>query len=110
MMQKIALERVRLLHLKDFRSVHYIHHRSVPVSPWSEYCVHPMEAAFIGFSAPIFRYLFPMSLGVVLTFHVMGMAFTMLIHQIFRLTVKLHFHGWLIPILPVMQRIITRGQ
>lgn len=73
----------RLLHLKVFRSVHFIHHRSVRVTPWSAYCVHPVEAAFIGFSAPIFMYLFPMSLSVILTFHVIGMAFTMLIHSNF---------------------------
>jgi len=71
----------RLLHLNIFRSVHYIHHRSVRVTPWSAYSVHPLEAASIGFSAPIFMYLFPMSLSVVLTFHVVGMAFTMFIHS-----------------------------
>jgi len=85
----------RLLHLKVFRSVHYIHHRSVRVTPWSAYCVHPMEAAFIGFSAPMFMYLFPMSLSVVLTFHVMGMAFTMLIHSNFSFNRKTAF-SWLV--------------
>jgi len=75
----------RLLHLKIFRSVHFIHHRSVRVTPWSAYCVHPVEAAFIAFSAPIFMVLFPMSLSVILTFHIIGMAFTMLIHSNFSL-------------------------
>ncbi len=73
----------RLLHLKIFRSVHFVHHKSVRVTPWSAYCVHPIEAAFIAFSAPIFMYLFPMSLSVILTFHVIGMAFTMLLHSNF---------------------------
>ena len=70
----------RLLHTKFFRKVHAVHHWSVRVTPWSAYSVHPLEAAFIGMSAPIFMLLFPMSLGVTLILHVFGMMFTILLH------------------------------
>lgn len=71
----------RLLHLKIFRFVHAVHHRSIRVTPWSAYSVHPVEAFFIGVSAPIFMIIFPMSLSVILGLHILGMVFTMLIHS-----------------------------
>ncbi len=85
----------RLLHLDIFRSVHFVHHKSVRVTPFSAYCVHPVEAAFIGFSAPIFMLIFPMSLCVVLTFHVAGMAFTMLIHSNFKFS-RPNVFSWMV--------------
>ena len=71
----------RFLHLDVFRKVHFVHHKSVRVTPWGAYSVHPVEAMLIGASAPIFMCVFPMSLAVVLFFHLLGMVFTMLIHS-----------------------------
>ncbi|MCO7222714.1 sterol desaturase family protein [Pleionea sp. CnH1-48] len=75
----------RLLHLKPFSRYHYVHHWSVRVTPWSSYSVHPIEAAFIGFSAPIFMTMFSLSLGLALLFHVGGMVFTILLHSNFKI-------------------------
>jgi len=71
----------RLLHKKPLLKFHAVHHRSIRVTPWSAYNVHPIEALFIGLSAPVFMLIFPLSLGVVLTFHVVGMVFTIFIHS-----------------------------
>lgn len=73
-----------LLHRKPFKRYHAVHHQSVRVTPWSAYSVHPIEALFIGFSAPLFMLILPLSLGVALAFHVFGMAFTIAIHSNFR--------------------------
>ncbi len=73
----------RLLHTSQFRKVHAVHHSSMRVTPWSAYSVHPIEALFIGTSAPLFMYLFPMSLSVILALHVFGMVFTILLHSNF---------------------------
>jgi len=83
----------RLLHLNIFRSVHFVHHKSVRVTPWSAYSVHPVEAIFIGASAPVIMYLLPMSLAVVLLFHIAGMVFTMLIHSNYTLDKKILLSG-----------------
>ncbi len=71
----------RLLHTKPLVKFHSVHHSSVRVTPWSAYSVHPVEATFIGFSAPIFMLLFPLSLSVALTLHILGMMFTILLHS-----------------------------
>jgi len=78
----------RLLHTRVFLSVHSVHHKSVRVTPWSAYSVHPIEAAFIGFSAPLFMLIFPLSLSMALVLHISGMMFTILIHSNFRCTVN----------------------
>ncbi|TQV87168.1 sterol desaturase family protein [Aliikangiella coralliicola] len=78
----------RLLHTKPFLKVHGVHHRSVRVTPWSAYSVHPVEALFIGMSAPVFMSLFSLSLGVALVLHVLGMMFTILLHSNFRLSMS----------------------
>ena len=71
----------RLLHTKPFLKVHSVHHQSVCVTPWSAYSVHPVEALFIGMSAPIFMSLFSLSLSVALVLHISGMMFTILLHS-----------------------------
>lgn len=71
----------RLLHHNKFSKVHGVHHKSVRVTPWSAYSVHPIESCFIGFSAPLYMLLFPMSLGVALVLHIAGMVFTIYIHS-----------------------------
>jgi len=71
----------RLLHTKRLAQYHSVHHSSVRVTPWSAYSVHPIEAIFIGFSAPVFMLLFPLSLSVALTLHILGMMFTILLHS-----------------------------
>lgn len=71
----------RLLHTKYLNKYHSVHHQSVRVTPWAAYSVHPVEAIFIGFSAPLFMYLFPMSLVVALMLHICGMMFTILLHS-----------------------------
>ncbi len=71
----------RLLHTKYFSKFHGVHHSSVRVTPWSAYSVHPVEAIFIGFSAPVFMLLFSLSLSVALTLHIVGMMFTILLHS-----------------------------
>ncbi len=76
----------RLLHTKRFKKVHRVHHQSVRVTPWSAYSVHPVEALFIGLSAPLFMMIFPLSLGMALVLHVSGMMFTILLHSNFEYT------------------------
>lgn len=75
----------RLLHTGWFIKFHSVHHRSVRVTPWTAYSVHPVEAAFIGLSAPIFMSIFPMSLGLTLLLHIFGMIFTIVLHSNFQL-------------------------
>lgn len=71
----------RLLHLPLLRKIHGVHHRSTTVTPWSAYSVHPIEALLIGLSAPLFMSWWPMSLSLVLAFHMLGMLFTMMLHS-----------------------------
>jgi Delta7-sterol 5-desaturase len=71
----------RLLHTKLLTKFHSVHHSSVRVTPWSAYSVHPIEAAMIGLSAPLFMSLLPLSLGVALILHISGMMFTILLHS-----------------------------
>lgn len=78
----------RLLHLPLFTRVHGVHHQSIRTTPWTAYSVHPIEATFIGMSAPIFMVLFPLSLGVALVLHVMGMMFTIFLHSNFTLKTR----------------------
>jgi sterol desaturase/sphingolipid hydroxylase (fatty acid hydroxylase superfamily) len=71
----------RLLHIKQFRKLHSVHHYSVRTTPWSAYSVHPIEALLIGISAPIFMLIFPVHLSVIFAFHILGVVFTLLIHS-----------------------------
>ncbi|MBB3167902.1 sterol desaturase family protein [Simiduia aestuariiviva] len=71
----------RLLHTKWLIKIHAVHHRSTRTTPWSAYSVHPIEAAFIGISAPIFMLFVPMSIGVAFVLHFSGMLFTIFIHS-----------------------------
>ncbi len=75
----------RLLHHRWFIRVHRIHHQSVRVTPWTAYSVHPIEGLFIGISAPLFMLMLPLSLGLALCFHLLGMVFTIFIHSNFQL-------------------------
>lgn len=75
----------RFLHLRLIRCVHSVHHKSIRVTPWSAYSVHPLEAVLISVSAPIFMAFIPVSLSVILTFHLAGMMFTIVIHSNFKL-------------------------
>jgi Delta7-sterol 5-desaturase len=81
----------RIMHGGLLRRAHAIHHQSIAVTPWSAYSVHPVEAFFIGVSAPIFMTMFPMSLSVILILHILGMMFTMLIHSNFVLNDSIIF-------------------
>ncbi len=76
----------RLLHTKRFARMHGVHHKSVRVTPWSAYSVHPLEALFIGLSAPLYMMLFSLSLGMALVLHISGMMFTILLHSNFKYT------------------------
>jgi sterol desaturase/sphingolipid hydroxylase (fatty acid hydroxylase superfamily) len=78
----------RLMHLPAFRKIHGVHHKSIRVTPWSAYSVHPIEASFIGISAPIFMLLLPLSLGVALTLHILGMMFTIFLHSNYKPNIK----------------------
>ena len=71
----------RLLHTKQFRKPHSVHHYSVRITPWSAYSVHPIEAFLIGMSAPVFMLIFPVHLSVIFAFHILGVVFTLLIHS-----------------------------
>lgn len=84
-----------LLHRKPFKKYHAVHHRSVRVTPWSAYSVHPVEAAFIGFSAPLFMLIFPLSLGIALVLHIFGMMFTILLHSNFRIESRSALARWI---------------
>jgi len=44
----------RLLHTKQFRKPHSVHHYSVRTTPWSAYSVHPIEALLIGMECTAF--------------------------------------------------------
>lgn len=71
----------RLLHTRQLIRIHAVHHRSTRTTPWSAYSVHPIEAGFIGISAPLFMLLVPMSIGVAFILHFSGMFFTIFIHS-----------------------------
>lgn len=71
----------KLLHTKQFRKPHSVHHYSVRTTPWSAYSVHPIEALLIGMSAPLFMLIFPVHLSVIFAFHILGVVFTLLIHS-----------------------------
>ncbi|BCE02637.1 sterol desaturase family protein [Marinicellulosiphila megalodicopiae] len=73
----------RVLHFKPFRKAHGVHHRSMTVTPWTAYSVHPIEAFLIACSAPLFMFMFSLSLGVALTLHIIGMVFSIMIHSNF---------------------------
>ncbi len=71
----------RLLHIKAFRKLHFVHHYSVRTTPWSAYSVHPIEALLIGLSAPVFMLIFPVHLSVIFGFHILGVVFTLVLHS-----------------------------
>jgi len=71
----------RILHSKYLIKFHAIHHRSLRVTSWTAYSVHPIEAAFIGLSVPLYMFFLPLNLGTSLVFHVFGMMFTIIIHS-----------------------------
>lgn len=71
----------RLLHTKIFRKPHSVHHYSVRTTPWSAYSVHPVEALLIAMSAPLFMLMWPVHLGVIFAFHILGVVFTLVIHS-----------------------------
>jgi len=81
----------RILHTKRFRKPHSVHHYSVRTTPWSAYSVHPIEALLIGMSAPIFMLMFPVHLGVIFAFHILGVIFTLLIHSNLQLNERIIF-------------------
>ncbi|UTA46704.1 sterol desaturase family protein [Simiduia sp. 21SJ11W-1] len=70
----------RLLHTPLFRRIHRVHHRSVVTTPWSAYSVHPVEAALIGLSAPLYMLALPLSLGVAFVLHFAGILLTIGLH------------------------------
>ncbi len=70
----------RLLHSRWLRKQHAVHHRSVRVTPWSAYSVHPVEALCFSLTVPMFMWLWPFSLSVALLLHMGGMVFTILLH------------------------------
>ena len=78
----------RILHTKQLRKLHYVHHYSIRTTPWSAYSVHPVEALSIGLSAPIFMLIFPVHLSVIFAFHILGVVFTLLIHSNLKLKGK----------------------
>lgn len=71
----------KLLHHQIFIKFHGVHHRSVRVTPWTAYSVHPVEALFIGLSIPLFMLFFDVALGVAFIFHLSGTVFTMILHS-----------------------------
>ena len=71
----------RLLHTKLLRKAHAVHHKSIRVSPWSAFSVHPIEAFFISMSAPLFMLLFNVHLSIIFAFHILGVLFTMILHS-----------------------------
>ena len=81
----------RILHTRQFRNPHSVHHYSVRTTPWSAYSVHPVEALLIGMSAPLFMLIFPVHLSVIFAFHILGVTFTMLIHSNLQLNSRIVF-------------------
>jgi sterol desaturase/sphingolipid hydroxylase (fatty acid hydroxylase superfamily) len=70
----------RLSHSRAFLRYHKVHHRSVRVTPWSGYSVHPLEAAVIGATLPIFMLFVPIGIGTAFALHAVGMLYTTCIH------------------------------
>lgn len=70
----------RLLHSRWLIRVHRVHHRSVRVTPWSGYSVHPLEAVVIGGTLPVFMLFVPLGIGTAFVLHAFGMLFTTCIH------------------------------
>jgi sterol desaturase/sphingolipid hydroxylase (fatty acid hydroxylase superfamily) len=70
----------RLLHTRLLIRVHRVHHRSVRVTPWSGYSVHPLEALVIAGTLPVFMLLVKIGIGTAFALHALGMLYTTCIH------------------------------
>ncbi len=85
----------RLLHTRYLRRFHGVHHKSIRVTPWSGYSVHPVEAVVIAATLPLFTFIYPLGIGTVFVLHAVGMTFTTCIHCNYEL----------FPHLPVQHRL-----
>jgi len=85
----------RLLHLRALMRFHRVHHRSVRVTPWSGYSVHPLEAAVIGATVPLFMLMVPLGVGTAFVLHALGMLFTTCIHCNYELLLSWPEQHWL---------------
>lgn len=85
----------RLLHSRWLIRVHGVHHRSVRVTPWSGYSVHPLEAVVIGMTLPMFMLLVPLGVGTAFVLHALGMLFTTCIHCNYELLPDRPVDHWL---------------
>ncbi|MDR3414639.1 MAG: sterol desaturase family protein [Nevskia sp.] len=49
----------RLFHTRPLRGLHAVHHRSIRATPWSVYCIHPLEATVNQLQIILFLLLWP---------------------------------------------------
>lgn len=63
----------RLLHTRWFASFHRVHHHSVRATPWSVYCMHPVEAIINQLQVISFMLIWPTSIGLMLLFQFCAM-------------------------------------
>ena len=63
----------RLLHTRRFVAFHQVHHQSVRATPWSVYCMHPVEAIINQVQVISFMLIWPTSIGLMLLFQFCAM-------------------------------------
>ena len=84
----------RLLHSRVLIRFHRVHHRSVRVTPWSGYSVHPLEAIIISATLPLFMMLIPIGIGTAFALHGLGMLYTTCIHCNYELLPSWPARNW----------------
>ncbi|MBV8465896.1 MAG: sterol desaturase family protein [Burkholderiales bacterium] len=85
----------RLLHSRALIRYHRVHHRSVRLTPWSGYSVHPVEALIIGATLPVFMLFVPIGIGAAFFLHDLGMLYTTCIHCNYELMPSWPARHWL---------------
>ncbi len=85
----------RLLHSPVLIRFHRVHHRSVRVTPWSGYSVHPFEALIIAATLPLFMVFVPIGIGTAFALHALGMLYTTCIHCNYELLPSYPANRWL---------------
>lgn len=84
----------RLLHTRWLIRAHGVHHRSVRVTPFTSYSVHPFEALVIACTIPSFMLIVPLGVGCAFLLHGFGLAYTAYIHSNYDLLPHLPGKHW----------------
>ncbi|RQP23181.1 sterol desaturase family protein [Piscinibacter terrae] len=84
----------RLLHTRWLIRAHGVHHRSVRVTPFTSYSVHPLEGLVIACTIPSFMLIVPLGVGSAFLLHGFGLAYTAYIHSNYDLLPQLPEGHW----------------